>query len=163
MRKFTGVIPEREDPSVESVESGVDETTVYVILEFSSWQQVIFTTRQYNPLSWRNNVTVSNTWATSLSNPLTHSRCLAHHTPFNYTARGSAANSTKTPSRAELSKRSIIMGVTSFITGYVAPVFIIISPITSYADQTLSIHKNKSSAGFSLDIPLIMLVASILR
>ena len=37
------------------------------------------------------------------------------------------------------------------------------SPITSYADQIHSIHKSKSSAGFSLDIPLIMLVASILK
>jgi len=55
------------------------------------------------------------------------------------------------------------MGFTSFITGFVAPVFIIISPITSYADQTYSIYRTKSSAGFSLDIPLIMLVASILR
>jgi hypothetical protein len=53
--------------------------------------------------------------------------------------------------------------LTSFITGFVAPIFIIISPITSYADQTYSIHRTKSSAGFSLDIPLIMLVASILR
>ncbi|KAF2871252.1 hypothetical protein BDV95DRAFT_495263 [Massariosphaeria phaeospora] len=37
------------------------------------------------------------------------------------------------------------------------------SPITSYADQIYSIHKTRSSAGFSLDIPLIMLVASILK
>lgn len=55
------------------------------------------------------------------------------------------------------------MGIASFVTGVIAPVFIIISPITSYADQTYSIHRTKSSAGFSLDIPLIMLVASILR
>jgi len=55
------------------------------------------------------------------------------------------------------------MGIVSFVTGFVAPIFIIISPITSYADQTYSIHRTKSSAGFSLDIPLIMLVASILR
>ncbi len=54
-------------------------------------------------------------------------------------------------------------GLSSFITGFVAPIFIIISPITSYADQTYAIHRAKSSAGFSLDIPLIMLVASILR
>jgi len=51
----------------------------------------------------------------------------------------------------------------SLLTGYIAPLFIIISPITSYADQTWSIHRNKSSAGFSLDIPLIMLVASFMR
>jgi hypothetical protein len=57
-----------------------------------------------------------------------------------------------------------IMGaVLSFVTGFVAPVFIIISPITSYADQIAAIYRSKSSAGFSLDIPLIMLVASILR
>lgn len=41
--------------------------------------------------------------------------------------------------------------------------FIIASPITSYGDQILSMHKNKSSAGFSLDIPFIMLTASILK
>ena len=45
----------------------------------------------------------------------------------------------------------------------IAPVFIATSPITSYADQIYSIHKTRSSAGFSLDIPLIMLVASILK
>ncbi|RMZ79742.1 hypothetical protein DV738_g3170, partial [Chaetothyriales sp. CBS 135597] len=33
----------------------------------------------------------------------------------------------------------------------------------SYADQIMSIHRTKSSEGFSLDIPLIMLVASILK
>lgn len=55
------------------------------------------------------------------------------------------------------------MGIVSFVTGFIAPLFIIISPITSYADQTYSIHRSKSSAGFSLDIPLIMLVASLLR
>ncbi|KFY35462.1 hypothetical protein V494_05918 [Pseudogymnoascus sp. VKM F-4513 (FW-928)] len=53
--------------------------------------------------------------------------------------------------------------VLSFVTGFVAPVFIIISPVTSYADQIAAIYRSKSSAGFSLDIPLIMLVASILR
>ncbi|KAJ5191544.1 uncharacterized protein N7498_010529 [Penicillium cinerascens] len=46
---------------------------------------------------------------------------------------------------------------------YAAPAFLISSPLTSYADQILSIHRNRSSAGFSLDIPLIMLVASILK
>ncbi|RKF59144.1 putative membrane protein [Erysiphe neolycopersici] len=55
------------------------------------------------------------------------------------------------------------MGLVSFVTNVVAPTFIIISPITSYADQTYSIYRNRCSAGFSLDIPLIMLVASILR
>jgi hypothetical protein len=60
-------------------------------------------------------------------------------------------------------KMGFFHGLTSFITGFVAPIFIIVSPITSYADQTYSIHRTKSSAGFSLDIPLIMLVASILR
>lgn len=37
------------------------------------------------------------------------------------------------------------------------------SPITSYGDQIYSMHRSRSSAGFSLDIPLIMLVASILK
>ncbi|KAJ5735787.1 uncharacterized protein N7483_000912 [Penicillium malachiteum] len=46
---------------------------------------------------------------------------------------------------------------------YGAPVFLISSPLTSYLDQILSIHRNRSSVGFSLDIPLIMLVASILK
>jgi hypothetical protein len=55
------------------------------------------------------------------------------------------------------------MGLAAFITNYVAPVFIIVSPLTSYADQIYSIHRTRSSAGFSLDIPLIMLVASMLR
>jgi hypothetical protein len=40
---------------------------------------------------------------------------------------------------------------------------LITSPVTSYADQILSINRTRSSAGFSLDIPLIMLVASILK
>lgn len=40
---------------------------------------------------------------------------------------------------------------------------LILSPLTSYADQILSIHRNKTSAGFSLDIPLIMLTASLLK
>jgi hypothetical protein len=40
---------------------------------------------------------------------------------------------------------------------------LVLSPITSYADQIASIHRRKTSDGFSLDIPLIMLVASILK
>lgn len=40
---------------------------------------------------------------------------------------------------------------------------LITSPLTSYADQILSIHRTRTSAGFSLDIPLIMLVASIMK
>ncbi|KAI9880914.1 MAG: hypothetical protein M1830_009982 [Pleopsidium flavum] len=55
------------------------------------------------------------------------------------------------------------MGVISFVMGYVAPVFLIVSPLTSYADQIYSIHRTRSSTGFSLDIPLIMLVASLLK
>ena len=47
--------------------------------------------------------------------------------------------------------------------GYAAPIFLILSPILSYSDQVMSMHRNKSSAGFSLDIPLIMLVASVLK
>ncbi|WPG98598.1 Solute carrier family 66 member 2 [Acrodontium crateriforme] len=49
-------------------------------------------------------------------------------------------------------------GITHF-----APIFLITSPVTSYADQIWNTHKTRSSAGFSLDIPLIMLVASILK
>lgn len=45
----------------------------------------------------------------------------------------------------------------------IAPIFIITSPITSYADQIYQIHRTRSSAGLSLDIPLIMLVSSILK
>jgi hypothetical protein len=41
--------------------------------------------------------------------------------------------------------------------------FIILSPILSYGDQAVSMHRKKTSAGFSLDIPLIMLVASLFR
>ncbi|KUI71000.1 PQ-loop repeat-containing protein 1 [Cytospora mali] len=49
------------------------------------------------------------------------------------------------------------------LAGYIAPIFLILSPILSYGDQAMSMHRNKSSAGFSLDIPLIMLVASFFR
>ncbi|KAI1214884.1 uncharacterized protein F4807DRAFT_11743 [Annulohypoxylon truncatum] len=49
------------------------------------------------------------------------------------------------------------------LAGYAAPVFLIMSPILSYTDQAVAMHKARSSAGFSLDIPLIMLVASIFR
>ncbi|KAL4903447.1 hypothetical protein BDW74DRAFT_156407 [Aspergillus multicolor] len=55
------------------------------------------------------------------------------------------------------------MYILSQLLEYGAPIFIVTSPVTSYADQILSIHRNRSSAGFSLDIPLIMLVASILK
>lgn len=49
------------------------------------------------------------------------------------------------------------------LAGYVAPIFLILSPVLSYSDQAMSMHRNKSSAGFSLDIPLIMLIASMFR
>lgn len=52
--------------------------------------------------------------------------------------------------------------ITSLI-GFMAPLFIAMSPVLSYGDQAVAMHRNKSSAGFSLDIPLIMLVASFLR
>ncbi|KAF4120233.1 PQ loop repeat [Geosmithia morbida] len=55
------------------------------------------------------------------------------------------------------------MGWLTSLTGVLAPVFIVFSPFLSYGDQALSMRRNKSSAGFSLDIPLIMLVASLLR
>jgi hypothetical protein len=37
------------------------------------------------------------------------------------------------------------------------------SPLTSYTDQIFSINRTRTSAGFSLDIPFIMLTASILK
>ncbi|KAG2415851.1 hypothetical protein HFD88_007043 [Aspergillus terreus] len=55
------------------------------------------------------------------------------------------------------------MYLVSLALEYGAPLFLITSPLTSYTDQILSIHRSRSSAGFSLDIPLIMLVASILK
>jgi hypothetical protein len=55
------------------------------------------------------------------------------------------------------------MGFISWLITHLAPVFLATSPVTSYADQIYSIHRERSSAGFSLDIPLIMLVASILK
>jgi hypothetical protein len=73
------------------------------------------------------------------------------------------------------------MGILSAIVKNIAPVLyvlnclapskcpltpnpsIAISPITSYGDQIYSMHRARSSAGFSLDIPLIMLLASILK
>ncbi|KAF2689019.1 PQ loop repeat protein [Lentithecium fluviatile CBS 122367] len=55
------------------------------------------------------------------------------------------------------------MGLINNAVTSIAPIFIATSPITSYADQIHSIHRTRSSAGFSLDIPLIMLVASILK
>jgi len=55
------------------------------------------------------------------------------------------------------------MGLITTLSGYLTPAFLVMSPVLSYSDQALSMHRNKSSAGFSLDIPLIMLVASLLR
>ncbi|KAF2841527.1 hypothetical protein M501DRAFT_950152, partial [Patellaria atrata CBS 101060] len=55
------------------------------------------------------------------------------------------------------------MGLFSATVKLIAPIFIVTSPITSYLDQIHSIHRTRSSAGFSLDIPLIMLLASILK
>ncbi|KAI4286315.1 MAG: hypothetical protein L6R35_004431 [Caloplaca aegaea] len=55
------------------------------------------------------------------------------------------------------------MAIISTLISYFAPVFLILSPFTSYTDQILSIHRTRTSAGFSLDIPLIMLTASILK
>lgn len=90
------------------------------------------------------------TWIGALENRIHQNRHLrrAFTTDFN------------NPTRSDIYDT---MGILSWITGAIAPIFIIISPITSYADQTYSIHRTKSSAGFSMDIPLIMLVASLLR
>ncbi|KAI0119875.1 hypothetical protein GGR51DRAFT_259 [Nemania sp. FL0031] len=56
-----------------------------------------------------------------------------------------------------------MMGFFTSLASIAAPLFLIASPILSYADQAVSMHRARSSAGFSLDIPLIMLVASIFR
>jgi len=55
------------------------------------------------------------------------------------------------------------MGFLTTVTAYAAPVFLIASPILTYTDQAMAMYRSKSSAGFSLDIPLIMLVSSICR
>ncbi|KAL5117497.1 hypothetical protein ACEQ8H_004662 [Pleosporales sp. CAS-2024a] len=54
------------------------------------------------------------------------------------------------------------MGLNAVVTT-IAPLFIATSPLTSYGDQIYAMHRTRSSAGFSLDIPLIMLLASILK
>ncbi|KAF2021247.1 hypothetical protein BU24DRAFT_17795 [Aaosphaeria arxii CBS 175.79] len=59
--------------------------------------------------------------------------------------------------------QNLDMSFINSIVTHLAPIFIATSPITSYADQIYSIHRTRSSSGFSLDIPLIMLVASILK
>ncbi|GAB1314196.1 PQ loop repeat protein [Madurella fahalii] len=55
------------------------------------------------------------------------------------------------------------MGWLTTLLGYLTPAFLILSPLLSYSDQAYSMYRTRSSAGFSLDIPLIMLVASLLR
>ncbi|KAK4043467.1 hypothetical protein C8A01DRAFT_13037 [Parachaetomium inaequale] len=55
------------------------------------------------------------------------------------------------------------MGWLTTLSGYLTPAFLILSPVLSYSDQAYSMHRARSSAGFSLDIPLIMLVASLMR
>ncbi|KAF2153490.1 PQ loop repeat protein [Myriangium duriaei CBS 260.36] len=56
-----------------------------------------------------------------------------------------------------------MFGIFQYLITHLAPLFLITSPITSYADQIYSIHRTRSSTGFSLDIPLIMLLTSILK
>lgn len=56
-----------------------------------------------------------------------------------------------------------MFGLIKDATALLAPVFIVLSPIISYSDQAISMHRKKTSAGFSLDIPLIMLVSSLLK
>lgn len=75
--------------------------------------------------------------------------------------------------RRRLRRRADFLGLESWLMAmgnlisavvtHIAPVFIVTSPITSYGDQIYAMHRSRSSAGFSLDIPLIMLVASILK
>lgn len=66
-------------------------------------------------------------------------------------------------SRAQNARDPAAMRWLASLAGYVAPLFLVLSPVFSYSDQVVSMYRNKSSAGFSLDIPLIMLVASMLR
>lgn len=56
-----------------------------------------------------------------------------------------------------------MLGLIKDATAVLAPVFIVLSPIISYSDQAVSMQRKKTSAGFSLDIPLIMLVSSLLK
>ncbi|KAK0728151.1 hypothetical protein B0T26DRAFT_672732 [Lasiosphaeria miniovina] len=56
-----------------------------------------------------------------------------------------------------------MLGWLASFSGYLTPVFLVLSPLLSYTDQAISMYKARSSAGFSLDIPLIMLVASLFR
>lgn len=56
-----------------------------------------------------------------------------------------------------------MFGWLASFAGYLTPIFLVLSPLLSYSDQAYSMHRNRSSAGFSLDIPLIMLIASICR
>lgn len=51
----------------------------------------------------------------------------------------------------------------SLILNYGFSAFLILSPLTSYLDTVLSIHRRRSSTGFSIDVCGIMLVASLLR
>ena len=55
------------------------------------------------------------------------------------------------------------MALLASLVSSLAPIFLILSPIISYADQILSINRSRTSAGFSLDIPFIMLTASVLK
>ena len=55
------------------------------------------------------------------------------------------------------------MSLVKWIITSFAPIFIVTSPVTSYGDQIWAMNKKRTSAGFSLDIPLIMLVASITK
>ncbi|GAM83979.1 hypothetical protein ANO11243_019690 [Dothideomycetidae sp. 11243] len=56
-----------------------------------------------------------------------------------------------------------MFGFLQWLVTHLAPVFLVSSPITSYTDQIYTIYRTRSSAGFSMDIPLIMLLASILK
>jgi hypothetical protein len=60
-------------------------------------------------------------------------------------------------------QHALSMAILTILTRFLAPAFIVVSPITSYTDQIMAIRRAKSSRGFSLDIPLIMLVASIMK
>jgi solute carrier family 66, member 2 len=51
------------------------------------------------------------------------------------------------------------MVVAKQVVDIIGFVFFLTSPLTSYGDQILSMRRRKSSAGFSIDVSGIMLVA----
>jgi uncharacterized membrane protein YkvI len=105
------------------------------------------TIRRSAPESW--------TWHATFISAWTHAR-LSSHISLEEQAPSRSVHELSLPFHR-------VMSLVKWIITHIAPVFIVTSPVTSYADQIWSINKSRSSAGFSLDIPLIMLVSSILK